>query len=91
MTTTSEPTGTGPATAVHASVAGIWQRVLGSDADPTTSFFAAGGTSMQAITLATDLEEAFGVEIDLADVFEDGSADSLSAGILAGLADAEGI
>ncbi|MFF5639402.1 acyl carrier protein [Streptomyces sp. NPDC012825] len=70
----------------------IWREVLELDedeVDPEEFLFEVGGTSLQAVQLMTRIREAFGVEIELAVIYAEGSVGRLSElveeGLLAGL------
>jgi acyl carrier protein len=59
-----------------ARMTALWAEVFGVDpaeVDPEEGFFEAGGTSYQALTLATRTEEVFGVEVPLVTVLTEGS------------------
>ena len=58
------------------TMTGLWSEVFETDAaevDVEEGFFEAGGTSYQALTLATRIEEVFGVEVPLVTVLTEGS------------------
>jgi acyl carrier protein len=60
-------------------VAGIWRDVMAAPAaDTDESFFAAGGTSLRAVQLVRRIEDAYGVSIPLAEIYDDGSIDRLT-------------
>ncbi|MFX8824931.1 acyl carrier protein, partial [Acinetobacter baumannii] len=49
----------------------IWRAVLGCDVPhDTANFFDLGGHSLLAIELASQAEQAFGVRLDVIDVFD---------------------
>lgn len=59
-----------------ATMTALWREVFELDSaeiDPDEGFFEAGGTSYQALTLATRIEEVFGVEVPLVSVLTEGS------------------
>ncbi|MCP1749196.1 non-ribosomal peptide synthetase [Bradyrhizobium japonicum] len=61
----------GGATPTEEILAGIWRDLLGIDAvSRHDDFFALGGQSVLAIRLVSQIREAFGIELPLADVFE---------------------
>jgi acyl carrier protein len=86
-----------PSATTLATMTDLWREVfeLGDEAvDPDEGFFEAGGTSYQALTLVTRIEETFGVEVDLLTVLTEGSVAFLAEAVdeqheqeLAGLSD----
>jgi acyl carrier protein len=75
-----------------AAVLMIWCEVFGTtpeSVDDRENFFAAGGTSLQAVRLRTALREAFGVDIDLQTIYAEGTvaelAELVDRGLLAEL------
>jgi acyl carrier protein len=65
-----------PSATTLAAMTDLWREVFeldSADIDPSEGFFEAGGTSYQALTLATRIEETFGVEMDLITVLTEGS------------------
>lgn len=84
-----------------AAMTALWGEVFDvdtDDIDPDEGFFEAGGTSYQALTLATRIDEVFGVDMPLITVLTEGSVaflaetvdqmrDEALMGELAGLSD----
>ena len=73
----TEPSG---GASLEEGVTGIWQEVFGlagSEADRGVSLFEMGGTSLQAVRLRTRISEVFGVNVELWDIFADGSIKDL--------------
>ncbi len=71
-------------------LASIWSEVFDVPAGQYSydqSFFEVGGTSIQAVRLRTRIENSFGVDIELADIFAGGSVAELAASIEAALTD----
>lgn len=95
--TAAEVEGEGPRTPTEEALAELWREVFGAAAEGVgihESFFAIGGSSLQAVELMTRVQEAFLVELDLRDVFAESSIAQLGALIdqqlgLEGLSDEE--
>ncbi|MFD1051887.1 acyl carrier protein, partial [Kibdelosporangium lantanae] len=54
----------------------LWREIfeLGTaEVDPDEGFFEAGGTSYQALSMITRIDELFGVEVELVTVLTEGS------------------
>jgi len=67
----------GGAAVIEQKLTGIWSAIFGlpcGQVDTDASLFEIGGTSVQAVQLATRITETFGVSLDLADIFADGIA-----------------
>ncbi len=62
-----------PGTPVEAAMAGLWAYALerAELGDPDEDFFTAGGESVSAVTLLRGIQEAFGVEISPAGLFDE--------------------
>lgn len=60
-----------PPDAVEAECLRIYQRILGvDDLTPADEFEQAGGDSMKAVLIATELETAFGVDVPMATFYD---------------------
>ncbi|MGW6258996.1 thioester reductase domain-containing protein [Streptomyces sp. NPDC055085] len=68
--------GTGSLTATITATAGRY--VPTGRLEPDTDFFDAGGSSLNAVELAAELEAELGIEIDLADIFADARPSALA-------------
>ncbi len=72
------------AAAIRQRLAELWMEVFevepGAHGD-TENFFEIGGTSMKAVWLRVGIEEAFGVNLDLAEIYAGGSIAELTAAI----------
>lgn len=65
---------------LSATVARLWQEVLGTDAELGSPFVAAGGDSFRAVVLTLRVYEELGCEIDYLDVLTaDGTDDVVRA------------
>lgn len=65
---TAEPTGLSPAVALPDTVRVWWRQATGADPPTaTTDFFSCGGDSLACVELLHRINEAFGLEIPLAD------------------------
>jgi acyl carrier protein len=51
-------------------VTGIWKEVLEVDVGPDSDFFEEGGHSLALLALVNRLQEHYGVEMSVADVFD---------------------
>ncbi|WP_053739009.1 non-ribosomal peptide synthetase [Nocardia sp. NRRL S-836] len=65
-----EPVASPPTTATEIALAGIWQELLGAESVTVQdNFFAIGGTSLKVTQVATRIQERFGVQLELRDLF----------------------
>jgi amino acid adenylation domain-containing protein len=77
---------TAPRTAVEEIVAGMWSRVLGIErVGLDENFFDLGGHSMLATLLMAKVQETFGIEMALREIFENPTVAGLSETIEAAL------
>ncbi|MGH3679413.1 MAG: non-ribosomal peptide synthetase, partial [Natronosporangium sp.] len=60
------PAGTAPVDRMRS----LWSEVLGTDVTERDSFFALGGDSIQALRVLVACQEEFGVDLSLADLFQ---------------------
>ncbi|MFJ4949538.1 acyl carrier protein [Streptomyces sp. NPDC088760] len=51
-------------------VAGIWKEVLLTDVGPDSDFFEEGGHSLAVLQLVSRLNEHYGVELSMRDIFD---------------------
>jgi len=66
-------------TTTEIKLARIWREVLGiTDIEPEDNFFSLGGHSLLAVRLFAFIEQEFGVELPLSQLFEHGSIRSLA-------------
>jgi acyl carrier protein len=73
---------------IRQELAGIWAEVFEVESGPLSgeeSFFEIGGTSIKAVRLRSRIQESFGVDIGLADLFAGGSIAELTEAIDAAL------
>jgi acyl carrier protein len=78
---------------LRAELAAIWTEVFGVPASRYTedqSFFEIGGTSIQAVRLRARIQDSFGIELELAEIFAGGSVAELAASLEAVLAGTAG-
>jgi acyl carrier protein len=59
------------ATAFEEKVATIWAEVIGSPDGRGTTFFELRGDSMSAIRLVSRIEDELGIQLEVADIFDD--------------------
>jgi acyl carrier protein len=75
-----------PAADVEGRVRALWIDAMGdSEVAADTDFFAVGGNSLTAVTLISDLREAFGVDLPISAIFDSPTIGSLAAAISAHL------
>jgi amino acid adenylation domain-containing protein len=73
-------------TAIEEIVAGIWEEVLGlAEIGIDASFFEAGGHSLLATQVVTRINEAFGVDVGVRELFESPTVREISSKIENGL------
>ncbi|HEU4556352.1 MAG TPA: amino acid adenylation domain-containing protein, partial [Longimicrobium sp.] len=71
-----------PATPVQEALAAVWTEVLGVDwVEAQDDFFALGGHSLLVMRLIAHVEDAFGVELSIRDVFAEPTLEAMAAGI----------
>lgn len=57
---------------IEQKVSQIWQSILSAPAENSdATFFELGGESISAIRIVSQVEEELGIEIDVADIFEE--------------------
>jgi acyl carrier protein len=71
-----------PGSAVERRLAGLWQGLLGQpDVGIADDFLELGGDSLSAITVLTEVETAYGVQVSLTELFELATIERLAAAI----------
>jgi acyl carrier protein len=70
---------------VVAQVAAVWQRVLNikGDVRHDADFMRLGGDSLMLLSIMTEVEEMFGVELDVEQVVEDLTVNGMANTVLA--------
>ncbi|MFC5702236.1 condensation domain-containing protein [Cohnella faecalis] len=66
---------------IEEAVAEAWARVLGVRPGPNDDFFALGGHSLSAVQLIANLQQEFGIELSLSEVFRSPTVASLAEAI----------
>ncbi|WP_189824154.1 acyl carrier protein [Streptomyces finlayi] len=63
------------------TVTGIWKEVLLVDVDAASDFFEEGGHSLAVMQLVNRLQENYGVEMSIGDIFEYPTLGEFSAAV----------
>jgi acyl carrier protein len=80
MTEGTEDTGRQPQTHEEKVIASVWAELLGIPDPPAdANFFELGGYSVAVLRLAAMLQEAFGLPVPVADLFEHPTIESQAA------------
>jgi acyl carrier protein len=80
-----------PRTAIEIRLAGVMKKILGVDkVGVYDSFFALGGSSLQATFFTTDIKDLFGVELTLRDIFANATVDELGQLVVQALGERAG-
>nr|APD71715.1 non-ribosomal peptide synthetase 4 [Streptomyces sp.] len=67
--------------AVFETLSKLWERHLGTPAAPDGNFYALGGHELTALQIATGLEQAHGIEVDVAVILRNPSLSDLAAAV----------
>jgi acyl carrier protein len=70
-------------TAVVAQVAAVWRRVLNikGDVPHDADFMRLGGDSLMLLSIMTEVEEIFGIELDVEQVVQDLTVDGMASSV----------
>jgi len=72
-----------PRTALEAAVLGLWRFVLRIEVGVHDDFLASGGDSLAGMILLTAIDDVFGEQLSLADLFDRGPTPAKMAALLA--------
>ncbi|WP_326809826.1 non-ribosomal peptide synthetase [Streptomyces scopuliridis] len=67
--------------AVFETLSKLWERYLGTPAAPDGNFYALGGHEFTALQIATGLEQAHGIEVDVAVILRNPALSDLAAAV----------
>jgi len=69
--------------AILGNITALWKKTLAKDVGPEDDFFDAGGDSLKAIIMITEVQSTYNVEIDVEMFFEDPSINKLADTLVA--------